>query len=213
MAADPATGQAEPIEASRQPVPRAVGFYGQSNWADLLSYRPDAPQTEVPPLTETYRDAVAGYRLNYPAGWQVTSGWQGSDGPHSMPTLRSFPEDSPVSAAELSRNGGQAIISIAIKPAGGKGSNTTATALLDQLRQEVAFQPGHDQYLAEGEQLTTFNLQATEVNRHPAIRFETMDSFGVVNHVLMMLIADQSYTLRGRGDVRLFEAVTGSFQD
>ncbi|NIO71393.1 MAG: transglutaminase family protein, partial [Anaerolineae bacterium] len=54
MAADPATGQAQVIEGSRRPAPRAVGYYGQSDWDDLLAHRPEAPKAAVPPLTETY---------------------------------------------------------------------------------------------------------------------------------------------------------------
>jgi Tol biopolymer transport system component len=48
MAADPDTGQAQPIEESRRPAPRAVGYYGQSDWSDLLAFRPGAP---VEPFT------------------------------------------------------------------------------------------------------------------------------------------------------------------
>jgi Tol biopolymer transport system component len=45
MAADLATGQAQVIEGSRRPAPGAVGYYGQSDWDDLLAHRPEAPSS------------------------------------------------------------------------------------------------------------------------------------------------------------------------
>lgn len=36
MAADPTTGQATPIATSHQPLPDTVGYYGQSDWEQLL---------------------------------------------------------------------------------------------------------------------------------------------------------------------------------
>lgn len=43
MAADPTTGQATPIETSRQPQPDTVGYYGQSDWEQLLQAIPAQP--------------------------------------------------------------------------------------------------------------------------------------------------------------------------
>jgi Tol biopolymer transport system component len=43
MAADPATGQAQVVEGSRRPAPGAVGYYGQSDWDDLMAYCLEAP--------------------------------------------------------------------------------------------------------------------------------------------------------------------------
>lgn len=42
MVADPETGEAQPIEASRRPAPpdMRVGYYGQAEWDDLLSFVP-----------------------------------------------------------------------------------------------------------------------------------------------------------------------------
>ena len=40
IAADPITGQATPIETTRQPLPDAVGYYGQSDWGQLLKEIP-----------------------------------------------------------------------------------------------------------------------------------------------------------------------------
>lgn len=43
MAADPVTGEAQPIEESRQPAPpdTLVGYYGQARWDEVLYYVPD----------------------------------------------------------------------------------------------------------------------------------------------------------------------------
>jgi hypothetical protein len=43
MVADPETGEAEPIEASRRPAPAdtRVGYYGQAAWDEVLGYVPD----------------------------------------------------------------------------------------------------------------------------------------------------------------------------
>ena len=43
MVADPETGEAQPIEASRRPAPpdMRVGYYGQAAWDDVLGYLPD----------------------------------------------------------------------------------------------------------------------------------------------------------------------------
>jgi hypothetical protein len=43
MVADPETGEAQPIEASRRPAPpdTRVGYYGQAAWDDVLGYLPD----------------------------------------------------------------------------------------------------------------------------------------------------------------------------
>ncbi|MCE7986322.1 MAG: hypothetical protein DYG89_34545 [Caldilinea sp. CFX5] len=43
MAADPATGQATTIEASRQPLPDYIGYYGQGEWDQVLKYVPPFP--------------------------------------------------------------------------------------------------------------------------------------------------------------------------
>lgn len=44
MAADPETGEAEPIEASRRPAPESVGYYGQSEWHELFEIPPEASE-------------------------------------------------------------------------------------------------------------------------------------------------------------------------
>ncbi|MFZ4660470.1 MAG: TolB family protein, partial [Caldilineaceae bacterium] len=43
MAADPATSQATPIEASRQPLPDYIGYYGQGEWDQVLKSIPPLP--------------------------------------------------------------------------------------------------------------------------------------------------------------------------
>ncbi len=47
MAADPATGQATTIEASRQPLPDYVGYYGQGEWDQILKHIPPIPPVRV----------------------------------------------------------------------------------------------------------------------------------------------------------------------
>jgi len=42
MAADPTTGQATPIETSRQPLPDYIGYYSQGEWEQWLTHRPSA---------------------------------------------------------------------------------------------------------------------------------------------------------------------------
>lgn len=44
MAADPVTGQATPLEASRQPLPDYIGYYGQGEWEQWLTHRPSVQQ-------------------------------------------------------------------------------------------------------------------------------------------------------------------------
>ena len=44
MAADPVTGEATVVEASRQPLPERAGFYGQGEWDILLNYRSRSSQ-------------------------------------------------------------------------------------------------------------------------------------------------------------------------
>lgn len=202
MAADPATGQAQVIEGSRRPAPKAVGYYGQSNWDDLLTHRPEASRAEVPPLTETYSDPTGGYTLCYPAGWHVGQGWEGLYGWQEMPTLTSYPPDGP--APELSPFSGQAIIAIQMVelPEGD----------LEALLREVLAEPGPGQITSKDGILTAFDRRELTMEGRPAIRLETMGDFGVVNHVLVVLDGTRGFILRGRGDGRVFDAVAGSLQ-
>ena len=43
MAAEPTTGQATPLETTRQPLPETVGYYGQSDWEQILKEIPSQP--------------------------------------------------------------------------------------------------------------------------------------------------------------------------
>ncbi|MDY7042123.1 MAG: hypothetical protein SVX38_14795 [Chloroflexota bacterium] len=202
MAADPVTGQAQVIEGSRRPAPAAVGYYGQSNWDDLLAYRPAAPRAEVPPLDEAYTDPTGSYTLHYPAGWYVGQGWESLHGWQTMPTLSSYPLDGP--APELGPFSSQALITIQVVEL----SEGDLEALLD----EVSASPGPDQILSRDGSLTAFDQRGLTVGGRPAVRLETMGDFGVVNHVLVILDGPRGFILRGRGDGRVFDAVAGSLQ-
>lgn len=202
LAADPETGQAQVVEGTRRPAPRAVGYYGQSEWDDLLARRPAAPQAELPPLSDTYTAPVHGFRLRYPAGWTVADGWQGVFGWRSMPTLQSFPAAGP--EPDLGPFGGQAVIAVQTVDAPDGG--------LKALLEATLASPGPGQILERGGSLLPFDRQGVTVDGRPAIRLETMGQFGVVNHVLIVLDGERGYILRGRGDGRLFEAVAGSLQ-
>ena len=202
MAADPNTGQAQVIEGSHRPAPRAVGYYGQSDWDDLLAHRPKAPRAAVPPLTETYIHPTYGYTLRYPAGWHVGQGWQSLYGWQEMPTLSSYPPDA--SPPDLGPFSGQALIAIqAVEvPAG------DPEALLDQ----VLASPGPGQILDRNHILITFDQRELTAEGRPAIRLETMGEFGTINHLLVVLDGTQGFVLRGWGDGRVFDAVAGSLR-
>jgi hypothetical protein len=202
MAVDPATGQAQVIEGSQRPAPHAVGYYGQSNWDDLLAYRPEAPRALVPPLAETYTDQTSSYMLHYPAGWTVSQGWQSVHGWYEMPTLSSYPPDAPPS--DLGPFSGQALIAIQVVeiPEGD----------LEALLSKVLKSPGPDQILDWGSVLIAFDQRDLTVDGRPAIRLETIGEFGTVNHVLVVLDGTRGLVLRGLGDGRVFDAVAGSLQ-
>jgi hypothetical protein len=203
MAADPTTGQAQVIPGTRQPAPRAVGYYGQSNWDDLLAHRPETPRVPVPPLAETYTNPTYGYTLSYPAGWTVGQGWQSITGWQAMPTLSSYPPDAP--RPDLRPFSGQALIAIQVveMPEG------DLEVLLDKALKSA----GPDQILDRGSTLIAFDQRDLTVDGRPAIRLETLGEFGTVNHVLVVLDEKRGLVLRGRGDGRVFDAVVGSLHD
>lgn len=203
MAADPATGQAQIVEGSRWPAPGAVGYYGQSEWDYLLAYRPEAPRATVPPLTETYTDLTYGYTLRYPSSWHVGQGWESPYGRQEALTLSSYPPDG--SSPVLGPFSGQAFIAIRVLE--------VPEGRLDALLQKVLAMPGLDQILGKNGVLTAFEQRELSVEGQPATRLETMGDFGVVNHVLVVLLdGTQGLILRGQGDGRVFDAVAGSLQ-
>jgi len=199
VASDPATGQAQVIEGSRRPAPRAVGYYGQSKWDGLLAHRPEVPSATVPPLTETYTDPTYDYKLCYPAGWHVDQGWQSIIGWQEMLTLTSYPPDTP--PPDLGAFSGQALIAVQVveAPAGN----------LETLLNDTLASPGPGQVPIpdEARVLTVFDQRERTVDGRPAVRLETMGDFGTVNHVLVVLDGTRGYVLRGQGDGRVFDAV------
>jgi WD40 repeat protein len=204
MAADPATDQAQVVECSHQPAPRAVGYYGQSKWDDLVAYRPEVPRETVPPLTETYNDPTHGYTLRYPAGWHVGQGWQSLIGWQEMLTLTSYPPDA--TPPDLGPFSGQALIAVQVMevPAGD----------LETLLDDTLASPGPGQIPIPDRVrvLTAFDQQERTVDGRSAVRLETMGDFGTVNHVLVVLDGTRGYVLRGQGDGRVFDAVAESLR-
>ncbi len=202
MAADPYTGEADPIEESRRPAPRAVGYYGQSDWSDLLAYRPGAPRAEVPPLAETYIDLEGRFTLRYPEGWQVGQGWQSIYGWQDMPVLSSYPLDGP--EPELGPFGGQALIAIQTRQVPEAG--------MEALLEAVLAAPGPGQILSQGESLVSFDRRELTVEGRAATRLETIGEFGTANHVLIALDGERALVLRGQGDRRIFDAIIESLR-
>ena len=202
LRAGPATGQAQVIPGTRRPAPRAVGYYGQSNWDDLLAHRPELPRVPVPPLTGTYADPTHGYTLRYPAGWHVGQGWDSPYGRQEALTLSSYPPDGP--APDLGPFSGQAFIAIQVVEA--------PVGSPDAPLQEVLASAGPGQILEKDQRLTTFDRRNLAMAGRPAVRLETMGDFGEVNHVLMVLDGRRRIILRGQGDGRVFDAVAGSLQ-
>jgi len=79
------------------------------------------------------------------------------------------------------------------------------------LLQKVLAMPGLGQILGEDGVLTAFEQRELSVEGQPATRLETMGDFGVINHVLVVLLdGTQGLTLRGQGDGRVFDAVAES---
>ncbi|MCL4395067.1 MAG: hypothetical protein M1482_09750 [Chloroflexi bacterium] len=197
MAANPATGEAQAIEGSRRPAPHAVGYYGQSNWDDLLAYRPDTPQAPVPKLDQTYLDAGRNFSLRYPAGWYVSRDWS-TPGYQCFAcvTLSPSPE---TDGNDFTPFGGEVFVSI--ESMFNRQSDT------ESLLQELTATPGPGQILDRGARLTVFDRRTETIDGKPAIRMETMGEFGVVDHVLVVEDGERVLVLRGRGDGRLFDAI------
>jgi Tol biopolymer transport system component len=202
MAADPATGRAEPVEASRRPAPRAVGYYGQSDWDDLLAYRPGAPRAAVPSLSETYADPDGLFTLRYPAGWQVSDGWQSILGWRPMPTLSPYPPDA--APDDIGPFSGEALIAIETVQA--------REGVIEALLEKALSSPGPGQIVGRDGSLIAFDRRELSIDGRPALRLETIGDFGVVNHVLLVLDGSRALVLRGQGDGRLFDAIQESLQ-
>jgi hypothetical protein len=202
MAGDPLTGRAQAVEESRRPAPEAVGYYGQSDWSDLLAYRPGAPRALVPPLSETYTDPAGRFVLRYPAGWYVSDGWQSIAGWREMPTFTSYPPQGP--EPELGPFSGAALIAVQTLEA--------PEGDIETLLETVLGAAGPGQILGTDRLLIPFDQRALTIDGQPATRLETLGDFGTVNHVLLALDGTQAYVLRGRGDGRIFDAMAAEFE-
>ena len=193
LATDLTSGQSQVIVRRR--AQQAVGYYGLETWTDLLAYRPEAPLVEVPPLAETYTDPGGRYSFRYPADWTIGKGW------HRMPTLS--PAPSGEAPDDLGPFSGHLWLAVEVKA----GVNS-----LDAALEKVLPQAGLNQVLGSGRQLILFDQRQMMVNGLPALRLETLDDFGVVNHLLIVQAADQAFILRGQGDGRVFEAIANSLE-
>lgn len=67
MAADPASGEAQPLPGCQAPLPSGAGYYGQSDWSG--SYEA-CPETRPSVEGQIYTDPAGQFRLRLPAGWQ-----------------------------------------------------------------------------------------------------------------------------------------------
>lgn len=197
---DVATGVTAIITDSTRPMPQAVGYYGQSDWADLLAYRPDAPRVAIPPLTEVYVDSTFGFSLMYPAGWQLVSGWQSIGEWRPMSTL--LP---PGGSVDLEPFSGR--LHLAIEPL------PYVEGEIEAVLEQVIAQTGPGQTQDAGKALIPYAQEAIEVDGVPALRLKTLSTFGEVNHLLLVLLDDaQGLVLRGQGDGALFDAVVASLE-
>jgi hypothetical protein len=203
MKANPYTGEGQVIEGTRRLAPRAVGYYGQSDWDDLLAYRPDAPRAAVPSFAEVYTDPMVGYTLRYPEGWYVGQGWRYLI--YECPQCRTF---SPARLDEASPNfgsfSGKAFIAIQVIE--------NPEADLDAFLPQVLATAGPGQILDRGALLIAFDQQELIVDGRPAVRLETMGEFGEVNHVLVVLEEKRALILQGQGDERVFDAIVGTLK-
>jgi hypothetical protein len=203
MAANPSTGQAQVIAGSRRPAPKGVGYYGQSNWDDLLAYRFAASSAPIPPLTQTYTDSAAGFTLRYPSGWRIGKGWDTllyrCD---ECATLSSDGADA--GESDLIPFSGRAFISIELV--------TNPDADLDALLARALLKPGPGQYVGFSAPLSTFDKRTTMIDGQPAMRVETMDESGTTNHLLIVTNGKRAIILHGRGDGRVFDAIAASLK-
>lgn len=198
MTADPTTGRAQPVQGARQPAPSGVGYYGQSNWDDLLEYRPDTPHAAVPPLTHTYLDATYELSLRYPAGWTVGKGWD-TLLYRCADCITISPTDEMPQRSELGPHSGRVFVSIEV--------TRTVSSKLDALLIDELKRPGPGQYVYDGDRLRAFDQKETTAAGKPALRVETMDEAGVVNQMLIVLDGNRALVLRGLGDARVFDAI------
>ncbi|MFN8487146.1 MAG: hypothetical protein U0350_06100 [Caldilineaceae bacterium] len=202
LAADPATGEGKVVEGSQRPAPTGVGYYGQSQWDDLLAYRPDAPRAALPALTQIYTDTAHGFTLRYPTGWAVADGWQALGQWSAMSTLQptaQLPTELDIFHDVLLPFSGQAVIGIEM--------TQSQQANLDAVVAQLLTSPGPGQYIEPEQQLIPYHQKKYTLATRPALRLDTVDSFGLVNHLLLVLDGQQALILRGVGDGRLFDAI------
>lgn len=201
MTANPVTGQAQVIENSRRPAPAAVGYYGQSSWDDLLAYCPAANHVPVPPLTQTYTDPAHTFALQYPAGWFTGRGWETTL--YRCDDCATIGPEEETGRMDFGPFSGRTFISIQVVPNSG--------ADLDALTARALANPGPGQYPGSLA-MTVFDKRSTAVNGQAAMRLESMDEIGTINHVLIVLDSDNAFILLGRGDARVFDAIAATLK-
>lgn len=200
MAANPSDGRGQVIEGSRRPAPGTVGYYGQTNWDDLLSFRPDVLPAPMPPLAETYVEHQTGLSIRYPAGWKVGVGWH-----HLIYGCSDCVTISPSAETDAPDYGpfsGQLFLSV---------ENRVQTENdLEKLLTSLLASPGPGQLVNKGALLRVFDRHFTPVDGKAGVRLETIGELGEVNHMLVVVNSGRVIVLRGRGDARLFEALAAS---
>jgi hypothetical protein len=195
-ATNPLTGTVRLVEESRRPAPQVVGYYGQSRWDDVLGYRPDAPRAPLPALTQTLTDTVNGFALRYPASWGVDKAWHSTGFDCTgCPALNPSADGTPFDSGPFS---GQTFIGLQ------SVANTDPT--LEAALTKVLAYPGPGQ----SNSLVSYAQRRVTVDNRNAIRVETTDEIGTINHVLVVGNGRQLLVLRGWGDSRVFDAIVNT---
>ncbi len=200
-AGSPITGSVRIIQESRRPSPVVVGYYGQGQWDDVLAYRPDAPRATVPALTQVLTDTVNGFTLHYPADWTTGKGW--STAGYQCDTCSTLsPASVPLDLAPFS---GQAFITFQ--------TITSTDTTRDALVAKVVQSPGPGQAFVSSASLVSFGQRNVTLDNQTAVRLDTTDEVGTINHILILPNNKQFLVVRAQGDARVFDAIVATLKN